>query len=206
MASFKFCSGEGRTATACMETPMRWQNMPEGSRHAARFIDHIGGRRGLDDLVAFAHAFGAALGQQRCRWASDDQRAVQRHGGARGDARPAPPHATETSTFWMRMSARFSAAATASRMDSWAPSRLVTVPELMPWDSRNEAPSTFRFPGLGAADQAHHLRRTDIQRRDQSGAVRHRLGIGCAHADRFSHHAAFSLGTFCFSPLRRMKM
>ena len=168
-ASFRFCSGDGlhrdrvhRDADALAEHAGR-------IAHAARFIDDIGCRRALDDLVAFERAVRAAVGQQRVQMRVGHQCAIERHRGARVDADRLAAIAREIMTFWMRVSAWFSAAATASRIDSSAWSMLMTVPDLMPWLSRSAAPRTRRLPC-----SARPMRQTVLDEPTSSAAIRPR--------------------------------
>jgi hypothetical protein len=140
--------------------------------------------------MAFALAIGAAFGQQLAQMASETSAPSSAHCRAAVTLWGAP-QLTETSTFWMRMSAWFSAAATLRGSIPRPCSRLVTVPASCPGIRARRA-QDLHASLLDAADQTNDLRRADIERRDKARSIGGRLCVGCAHANRFAHYAAVS--------------
>ena len=106
----------------------------------------------------------------------------------------------------MRVSAWFSAAATASRIDSSASSMLVIVPDLDALRLRaSAAPRTFRLPG--SARPIRQITLDEPISRIVTRPVRKAGGSALRrpHADRLAHQVAFPRATGCLSPFFNTK-
>ena len=170
--------------------------------HAARFIDHIGGGRGLDDLMPVQLAAGAAIIQQGTQMSVADQGAIQRHHGAAGH--------------------RYRLAAIDADQDILQPGighvlgrghaiadgvfGLVQAGDGAGFQAAGLAQAGaqhFQRAGFGLADDTDDLGGADIQRRYQSGAIGWDFVV---HA-QFQRlvHVSFPRSTSFFSPFLRMK-
>ena len=105
------------------------------------------------------------------------------------------PQLTEISTFWMRASAMFSAAATQSRIDSSASAMPVTVPARRPWLSRKAAPSTRSAPGSARAIRQTTFDEPMSSAATSPGAISRYLASG-PEPHRLSHQIALPRSIF----------
>ena len=175
-----------------------------GIAHAARLVHHIGGGRGLNDLMALQPAAGAAIGQQRAQMRVRHQRAIQRHHRAAVDrdglaAIDRDQHILDTGIgmvfrrrhavadgFLRQVQAGDGAGADAGAFAQGAAQDLQTAL-------------------FGPADHTGDLGGADIQRRHQAGAIGGDFIID-AQTDRLAHgQVSFPLWTSFFSPPRRTK-
>ena len=170
--------------------------------HPARLVHHIGGGRGLDDLMAFQLGAGAAIGQQRAQVIVGDQGAVQRHHGAAGDADrlaaiDADQHILDAGIGHVLGRGNAIADGFLGLFQAGDGAGLEAG------GFAQGAAQHLQRAGFGLADDADDLGGADIQRRHKAGAVGGDFVVH-AQANRLVH-VSLPRSTSFFSPFFRRK-